>query len=267
MALADTAVDLTEPSALVYSSSVLPSVLERLDALKKRGLDNLLSQNVSATSIVYEEYLNLRYRGSDTALMVASRPDGDFKQGFLDAHAREFGFLLAETTDILVDDLRVRAIGQGARGGAVETRSYLKDLETIPKKNIKLSSAFSTQMTYFEETAGHVETPIYRLADLSPGSVVNGPAILLDATQTLVLPPPATATILPDHVWMDVGLGPRKALSTEKVDPIALSVFVRFRSSFPSSSPFLVSLSSVLPQSLTPFFLLYRVIASWRQPQ
>lgn len=237
MALADTAVDKLEPSALVYSPAVLPKILERLDALKATGLEDLITQNVSATSIVYEEYLNLRYRGSDTALMVPAPSDGNFEQGFLDAHKREFGFLLADTTDILVDDIRVRAIGQGARGGAVETRSYLKDLDSIPKSSVKRSTAFAAQQTYFEESAGHVETPIYRLSDLKHGNVITGPAILLDATQTIVLPPPASATILPDHVWIDVGLGPRKALSTEKVDPIALSVFVRlflFSVFFPS---------------------------------
>ncbi|GAA5937129.1 hypothetical protein JCM10213_007143 [Rhodosporidiobolus nylandii] len=225
MALADVACDVTEPSALVYSSAVLPSILDRLAALRSSATVDLCSQGVSDDSITYELYLNLRYRGSDTSLMVLRPENGDFKQGFLDAHRREFGFLLAEATDVLVDDIRVRAIGRGGEGETIQPRNYLKDLDDITKSAVKTSLSFATTQTYFEESAGHVETPIFRLEDLKPGSVVTGPAIILDATQTLVIHPANSATILPDHVWIDVGLGPRKPLSTEKVDPIALSVF------------------------------------------
>lgn len=72
-----------------------------------------------------------------------------------------------------------------------------------------------------------VETPIYRLESLAPGTVVKGPAIILDKTQTLIIHPANVATILVDHVYIDVGLGPRKKLSTTVVDPIQLSIFVR----------------------------------------
>ncbi|GAA5897741.1 hypothetical protein JCM5296_000868 [Sporobolomyces johnsonii] len=223
MALADTAVDITEPSSLVYSETVLPFILERIEALTGSARDKLLAQHVSLESIDYEVYLNLRYSGSDTSLMVLRPENGDFGQGFLDAHRREFGFVL--NANILVDDVRVRGIGKGGRGGGVESRSYAKDLVDVAKVSVKRSAAFATTQTYFDEAGGHIETPIYRLENLRPGDVVAGPAIILDATQTLVIHPLSSATILFDHVWIDVGLGPRKALSTDKVDPIALSVF------------------------------------------
>ncbi|GAA6020774.1 hypothetical protein JCM10207_002019 [Rhodosporidiobolus poonsookiae] len=225
MALADTAVDKTEPSALVYSADVVSTVSERLAALRQVALDDLLDQHVPEDSIVYEDYLNLRYRGSDTALMVLKEEGADFKDLFYGAHRREFGFLLADSTDVLVDDIRVRAIGKGGRGGSVETRSYVEDLHAVQKKAVKASTAIATTQTFFEEFEGLVETPVYRLEQLQPGDVVAGPAIILDATQTIVLAPSNSATILYDHVWIDVGLGERKALSTEKIDPIALSVF------------------------------------------
>ncbi|GJN94162.1 hypothetical protein Rhopal_007236-T1 [Rhodotorula paludigena] len=223
MALADTAVDKTEPSSLTYSESVIPIIGERLAALSQVALDDLVSQHVAEETIDYEQYLNMRYAGSDTSLMILKPASGDFKEGFLAAHQREFGFVLS--ADILIDDFRVRAIGRGGRGGAVESRSYVKDLHDVQKSTAKRSLAFATTQTYFSETEGHVETPIFRLESLKPGHVVAGPAIILDATQTLVIHPANSATILHDHVWIDVGLGERKPLSTEVVDPIALSVF------------------------------------------
>lgn len=72
-----------------------------------------------------------------------------------------------------------------------------------------------------------IDTPIYRLESLTPGTVVAGPAIILDKTQTLIIHPANVATVLIDHVYIDVGLGPRKKLSTTVVDPIQLSIFVR----------------------------------------
>ena len=49
--------------------------------------------------------------------------------------------------------------------------------------------------------------------------------ILLDSTQTVVLHPTNTATILTDHVQIDVGLGARKKVDLSVVDPIILSIF------------------------------------------
>lgn len=70
-----------------------------------------------------------------------------------------------------------------------------------------------------------MEAPLYELCDLRPGNVVHGPAIILDETQTIVIFPSNEATILQDHVFIDVGLGGRKAVESAFVDPIILSIF------------------------------------------
>ena len=43
-----------------------------------------------------EYYLNLRYEGTDTAIMIHSEGDKDFLSVFRDVHKREFGFNLDE---------------------------------------------------------------------------------------------------------------------------------------------------------------------------
>jgi 5-oxoprolinase (ATP-hydrolysing) len=70
---------------------------------------------------------------------------------------------------------------------------------------------------------------------------VSGPAIILNDTQTVVLHPQNTATILKSHILyvalfefenqqlkpdsIDVGLGPRKDIHITSVNPIQLSIF------------------------------------------
>ncbi|ORY61052.1 Hydantoinase B/oxoprolinase-domain-containing protein [Leucosporidium creatinivorum] len=223
MALADVAVDLTEPSSQIYSAESLAALQPRITGLKAQALQQLLDQGIPESAVTTDVYLNMRYVGSDTALMVLEPSSGDFKDGFLAMHRREFGFVLQ--AEVLIDDLRVRGTGNGSMLGGVAPRSYAKDLAELPSKPVEGSLAVSKNVTYFEEAGGAVDTPIYRLESLAPGTVVKGPAIILDNTQTLIIHPANVATVLFDHVYIDVGLGPRKKLSTTVVDPIALSIF------------------------------------------
>lgn len=225
MALADVAVDVTEPSSLTYSTDALPFIAERFKVLKDQAFAKLQAQGIPEEAIVFDCYANMRYQGSDTSLMIHESSQGaDFAPDFKKEHIREFSFALQKP--IVVDDLRVRATGLGSKLGNVAPRRWQEDMKALAKKTkVDSSLVFDTISTYFDETGSYGDCPMYRLDSLLPGTVVNGPAIILDASQTLLIHPSNSATILPDHVIIDVGLGPRKAISTEVVDPIQLSVF------------------------------------------
>lgn len=55
-----------------------------------------------------ERILNMRFDGSDTALMIPAPKDGseDFEKAFKEAYKAEFGFVLNK--DVMVDDIKVR---------------------------------------------------------------------------------------------------------------------------------------------------------------
>lgn len=74
------------------------------------------------------------------------------------------------------------------------------------------------------------------MGDLKPGSTVQGPSIIIDNTQTIVVVPKARAHILTSHVVIDlpeaesasVNGGDANAsgsLATQEIDPIKLSIF------------------------------------------
>lgn len=122
MALADVAVDVTEPSSRLYSTESLAELAPRINGLKAQALEQLLAQGIPAKAITMEVFLNMRYVGSDTSLMVLEPEGSDFQAGFLAMHKREFGFVIE--AGILVDDIRVRATGNGSMLGGVAPRKF-----------------------------------------------------------------------------------------------------------------------------------------------
>ncbi|RSH93770.1 hypothetical protein EHS25_006418 [Saitozyma podzolica] len=223
MALADVAVDSSEPFLLQYSPTALAVLNERFEALKAKGLEQILSQGIDEHKVIYECYLNLRYRGSDTKLMILKPKDGDFAKAFVEQHRREFAFVLDAPID--VENVRVRAIGLGEDSDKIAESTYVRDLNELPEVKVAKDKHFGTNQIFFEENGEFVTAPLYRLEDLEPGTTVPGPAIMLDKTQTILLHPQNVARVLRSHVFIDVGLGPRKQLDTTVVDPIQLSIF------------------------------------------
>lgn len=100
-----------EPSSTFYTEQNKSSLISRLDKLEESVRSELRGQGFEEHRIHVERVLNMRFEGTDTALMVLPETtDGDGKEDFEAAFKRvyvaEFGFLL-ETKTIIVDDIKV----------------------------------------------------------------------------------------------------------------------------------------------------------------
>ena len=122
----------------------------------------------------------------------------------------------------MFSDIRVSAVGGGEASEEVDWHSELQQRQKSP---LVPSKATKITKIYFEETSAYEDSSVYDLGSLAPGTKIPGPALILDATQTIIIFPENTATILKDIIYIDVGLGPRSALEVKAVDPIALSIF------------------------------------------
>lgn len=113
------AYELQEPSSSSYSLATRPALLRRLDKLTNDVRIELRRQGFTDDRIQTERMLNMRFEGTDTALMVLPNEsegggggrnvgkDGeDFETAFKRVYKAEFGFLL-ETKSIVVDDIKV----------------------------------------------------------------------------------------------------------------------------------------------------------------
>lgn len=211
MGLADVVTERQKPSAMVYSRSVMPDVFQELEALGHEAIKDLERRGFIKDHIECIFYLNLRYSGTDTALMIARPEDGDFRKAFKQIYLREFGFDL-EKRDILIDDLRVRAIGKtsGLKRISIETASN-------PPEPV------AQRACYFE--GGWADSQIYDLETLLAGHRIQGPAIIIHDTSTVIIEPGSAATITRfGDVEIEVGTADDKKLGTQ-LDPIQLSIF------------------------------------------
>jgi 5-oxoprolinase (ATP-hydrolysing) len=214
---------------------VVEELKSKMDKLKEKSRQTLKDQGFEDNDIVFEEYLNMRYRGTESALMIVKPSEGDateqydgnqwaFGEAFVKHHRYEFGFTL-DDRDIIVDDVRVRGIGKSFR---YDEKTVDQQLKTIERKEVAAQKKHSVSKVYFE--GGRQDTPTFKLKDLEPGTTIKGPAMLADGTQTIVVTPDATALILETHVVIDIEKGHGKEEATgengeREIDPIMLSIF------------------------------------------
>lgn len=220
MSLADVVSEVQRPAALTLGPEIASHLEDQFALLEGQGAENLSKQGFDESSIYSERYLNCRYKGSSTQLMIEEPADHDFAGAFAIEHQKQFGFVL-ENRDILAEDIRIRATGRST-GSAVQTphaaytNANLRQCDTKP---------FSSKQVYFENS-GYRSTATIPLNKLAAGEQVTGPAILFDETQTILVEPDWVATALPEHVLIDLAEKKvvKAVLDAEHVDPVHLSV-------------------------------------------
>jgi 5-oxoprolinase (ATP-hydrolysing) len=209
--MADVVVDRQQPSSAVFSPGALEAAQAQIDRLRRKAYDALVRQGFEPEAMESTAYLNLRYQGTDTAIMIPRPDDDDFAAAFRKTYLREFGFDLVDRA-ILIDDIRVRARGRTAglsKKAIAEAQGAPCKLDTVP--------------CYFED--GWHDTDLYDLDALGAGHTLSGPAIIIHDTSTIMVEPDASALITRyGDVEITVGSGSNRSIGTD-VDPIQLSIF------------------------------------------
>ena len=208
MALADRVYEQQEPSSERWDGEkgeACAKLQKRLGELEERVRQSLRDQGFADERISVEMMLNLRYDGTDTALMTLKPHDGwDFEKVFVKTYKQEFGFVLTDKS-IMVDDIRVKGIGRSFDSLGESVHEEFKRLSSS-SGGFKTSEAVAKapkRKIYFDEE-GRIETPIVRLKDVQTGEKVEGPTVLIDETQTILVEPKCTAHKLSRAVMIDV---------------------------------------------------------------
>ena len=209
--LADTVVEKQQPAAAILNSESLPALQEKLVHIQNETIEELCKQGLNPSDIKSRHYLNLRYQGTDTAIMVERPEDDDFAERFQRLYRREFGFELTGR-DIVVDDIRVRSIGKASTLRSFPLNSNQPSMGKL--ENVRC---------YF--TGGWQETGLYNLDTLAAGEKIKGPAILIQGTGTILVEPDCKATITGyGDVEIESGTERQQKVETA-VDPVQLSIF------------------------------------------
>ncbi|GAA5968138.1 hypothetical protein JCM11641_003745 [Rhodosporidiobolus odoratus] len=210
MALAERVFERQEPSSETWSDPGAPDRLkQRLDDLSEQVKETLKKQGFEGDRVEVQRFLNCRYQGTDSALFTR-QPEGsfDFDKAFAENYKQEYGFTMDST--IIIDDVRVRGVGKSFDNLGKSVFAEAKELEFEPlERQVKdceeESKGKCAEMasTYFEE-GGRVEVPVYLLERLEAGDLAEGPCLILDGTQTIVVSPGARAKVTSKHLLVEL---------------------------------------------------------------
>ncbi|AHG49816.1 5-oxoprolinase (plasmid) [Rhizobium leguminosarum bv. trifolii CB782] len=173
----------------------------------------LTLQGVESGEMELITRLHLQYKGTDTALPVAFGPQQEMVQAFAAAHKKQFGFIF-EDRPVVVDSIEVEGIGGGA------------DIEEADMEATSFEPE-ALRSTRFYSGGTWREAGIFRRETLKPGAVLNGPALIIEAHQTIVVEAGWQARLTGhDHIVLTREIPPaRNAAIGTSADPVMLEVF------------------------------------------
>ena len=193
-------------------------------------------QGVPSSDITVHVRAHIRYAGTDTALVMdagklarvsKASPHSDnattrvhlgslaeMKSAFERAHKAQFGFV-DEAKQLVVEAVSVEAVGGGAKFSEKEHARLSTPLPSPARR-----------ARFFSMGAWH-EASVFTRDQLAPGHTVNGPAIIIEPHQTVVVEDGWRAKVTAkDHLVLArmVPLARQHAIGTE-ADPVMLEVF------------------------------------------
>ena len=184
-----------------------------MDSLTAEAEGALLAQGLPLASTRTERTARIKYAGADTALEVPFGPAEQMRANFQTAHAARFGFISPDQ-GMVIEALAAEAVG--APFVAVAAAPAVAAGDPQPAATI----------TAWLAGAGR-ETPLFERAGLGPGAVIQGPALICEATGATVVEPGWAARV-DDRLNLILervqALATRPAAGTD-VDPIRLELF------------------------------------------
>jgi 5-oxoprolinase (ATP-hydrolysing) len=190
-------------------------IIEDLGA--KLGADasaEVESQGVPRADITVHVRPHIRYAGTDTALEVPAGSLDEMKSAFQTAHRARFGFI-DESKELVVEAVAVEAVGGGAK---FEEPQEAPDANTLP--------APARKTRFFINGAWH-DANVFLREGLKPGHTVEGPSIIIEPNQTIVVDDGWQAAVnTKNHLVLRrvKELARTRAIGTE-ADPVMLEIF------------------------------------------
>jgi len=152
------------------------TLYRRFSDLEKRGLQELCEEKVDMEDLLFDRYLDMRYRGQSYELIVPF--DENYLDRFHRLHEKRYGFQnVSQAVEIV--NIRVRAIGRQEKP-SFEKKPLMSEW---PSREAVLGKG----MVVFNHQSR--ETVIYDRERLKSGNRIEGPAIVVEYSSTTVIPP------------------------------------------------------------------------------
>jgi len=214
MGLADQRLIRSKGIEQVLSHDLIPKLEQECGLLQSQGEDELQQQGVQPEQIRIERRAHLRYAGSDSSLLVeidiAERMTTEFER----LHRQRFGFVAREK-GIVIAAIQVEVIAV----------AEVPSLSVATAASGLVSPLHATYQVVMEDTPQ--ATPFYLRRQLVVGHKINGPAVIIEDTGTIVVEPGWRAQLTKRNDMLlerYLPLPETVAIGTS-VDPVMLEIF------------------------------------------
>ena len=194
----------------------LASLQATFDSLAAAAIAEVEAEGVARERTQVRRLVDLRYRGVDAFLSIAEPADGDYARAFAEEHQRLYGYVHAGRPLEIVA-ARVEAVG---RSSTVEWLPGLRGRESISAEN------FSASKDARPKSTPDPVWPAHQRGKLSGGTILAGPALIVEPLTTTVIEPGWRAELLTggELLLTDDAGAVRSAASTD-ADPVQLELF------------------------------------------
>lgn len=188
--------------------ALAPSVAE----LEAEAAHNLGQQGVAKDALRLQHHLLLRYQGSEATLPVELQGEVEMAEAFEGLHEQTFGY---RRPGHPIEVATVRTTAQ-AKSPAADRSARLAEPGSPPAV---------TQGALYVEGAWR-NVPLYPREQLEAGQVVTGPAVITEATATIVVDPGFTLTARGDGLLLlEDRADAAHPAGDERLDPLRLELF------------------------------------------
>ena len=199
------------------SDESLAEMMALTESLRADVFAELTGQGIPEAAIDWRPVLQLRYDGTDTTLPVTTTDFdlGRARRDFEAAHKAQFGFIY-DNKGIIVEAV------------SVEGKDKRSDDRSEPERPLDARAIDAGDTRKIYSGGAWREARVVRRSGFGPGNSVKGPALIIEANQTIVVEPGWTAKVnARDHVLLTrhEKLARAQAIGTREADPILLEVF------------------------------------------
>jgi 5-oxoprolinase (ATP-hydrolysing) len=184
-----------------------------LEPLSREAREEVRLQGVGTEAISVRRTVHLRYQGTDASLPVDLDRQDAMRTAFETLHRQRYGYIPA-SRELVVESLTVEAVG--TVGGDTEACSPMADHEPLAAESVAMWCG-----------CGWQQVPLFERGKLLAGQRLYGPAIIAEATGTIVVDEGWQATVNPyRHLVLErcgTERGPERHGTA--VDPVMLEVF------------------------------------------
>jgi 5-oxoprolinase (ATP-hydrolysing) len=214
MGLADQRVIHSKGTEQILNPELIPGLNLECDQLEAGGRQELGDQGVVHQRLTAERRVHLRYAGSDSSLLVTLADLEGMTSEFEQHHRQRFGFIAREK-DIIAEAVQVEVIGRA-------------ETADIPMIQGQADAVPPVQATHPVVMGGELHaTPFYLRHELRAGQRLDGPAVIIEETGTIVVEPGWRAELTQRGDMLlerYLPLPERVAIGTS-VDPVMLEIF------------------------------------------